>query len=570
MSQTNNSIAETPGERFVQARENLFQMIEEGRSFSGHERNCCFLNTRDGRFANISSISGLDFPDDGRALVVTDWDQDGDLDIWTSNRNAPRLRFLRNDAAQDNHFLSLRLEGNGTNTARDAIGARVVLTVDDSGGENQRQVKALRAGEGFLAQSTKWLVFGLGDAERVERVRVHWPGGEPEEFSFADLPVNERYLLKQGSGKAQPLPAADRELRLDKRPVELPPPVSSYRIALAQRVPMPQRVVYERFDRGSETVPFDRTTFVTLFASWCAPCLEELKEFSERAEEIREAGLDVVALSVDRLAAGDQPPGDAEATLRHLRFPFRAGWADQSFVTTMQGYHNFFVPLTRPLPVPTSFLADKRGRLLAIYKGRVSLDQVLADSRDLAVSNTAPTERLALLPGRAIDHPRIEQVRRDDALRTRFFLAEVLLDVQRLPDAVVHLGEVVRMHPDCIPAWKHLGTTYETLGDLVRARRAYEKLIELDDTKAWAHFNLANLLKRRQQMDEAIAGYRRALELDPRYVEARVNLGVALAGQNRLQEALREFERAAADRPDFEPAAANLERLRQLMGESSP
>ena len=567
MSRTSNSVADSVGERFAQARENLFQMIEEGRSFSGHEKNCCFLNTGDGRFANVSSIFGIDFPDDGRALAVVDWDQDGDLDVWTSNRNAPRLRFLRNDATQGNHFLALRLQGNGKITARDAIGARVAVRA--AGLENRPLIKSLRAGEGFLGQSTKWLVFGLGDSREIESVSVAWPGGETEEFT--DIRADQRYLLVQGAKEAQELSQGRSEVRLTSETPELPPSASSYRVTLAQRVPMPLRTTYQRFDRKTETLTYDRTTLVTLFASWCAPCLEELREFSERAEEIRAADLDVVALSVDKLTASDKltangkPAGDAEATLRRLRFPFRAGWADKAFVTTMQGYHNFLIPLTRPLPVPTSFLADKRGRLLAIYKGKVSLDQVLADSRALTRSDSQPIQRAALLPGRKIDHPRIEQIRWDEALRTRYFLAEVLLEVRRFPDAVAHLSEVVRMQPDCAPAWKHLATSFETLGELGKARRAYERLIKLDESQAWAYFNLANLLKRRRQIDQAIAAYRSALEIEPEYVEARVNLGVALAGQNRLDEALKEFERAAKDRPEFQPATVNLRRVRELL-----
>ncbi|MCH8922832.1 MAG: hypothetical protein IIA67_06750, partial [Planctomycetes bacterium] len=106
----------------------LSAMLREGRSFSGHERNCCFLSTLSSlkagrRFANISAISGIDFPDDGRALAQVDWDHDGDLDLWVSNRNAPRVRFLRNDVPHSGHFLALRLVGNGKTTNRDAIGA---------------------------------------------------------------------------------------------------------------------------------------------------------------------------------------------------------------------------------------------------------------------------------------------------------------------------------------------------------------------------------------------------------------------------------------------------------------
>ena len=42
--------------------------MREGSGWSGKERNCCFLNTRNGRFANASIVSGLDYQDDGRAV----------------------------------------------------------------------------------------------------------------------------------------------------------------------------------------------------------------------------------------------------------------------------------------------------------------------------------------------------------------------------------------------------------------------------------------------------------------------------------------------------------------------
>ena len=87
------------------------RMMREGRSFSGREKNCVFLNTganplAQARFADVSSISGLDFPDDGRAVALVDWDHDGDLDLWISNRSSPRLRLMRNDNDAGNHYCS--------------------------------------------------------------------------------------------------------------------------------------------------------------------------------------------------------------------------------------------------------------------------------------------------------------------------------------------------------------------------------------------------------------------------------------------------------------------------------
>lgn len=59
----------------------ISRMIESGGSWSGRERNCAFLNTGGNRFSDISALSGLDLPDDARALAQCDWDGDGDLDL---------------------------------------------------------------------------------------------------------------------------------------------------------------------------------------------------------------------------------------------------------------------------------------------------------------------------------------------------------------------------------------------------------------------------------------------------------------------------------------------------------
>lgn len=116
MSHSLSDASENISDEGSRAAKNLILMMQEGRSYSGRERNCCFLNTgpfpqAGGRFANISAVSGLDFVEDGRAIALVDWDDDGDLDLWMTNRTAPRLRFMRNDSADSNRFLRLRLRG---------------------------------------------------------------------------------------------------------------------------------------------------------------------------------------------------------------------------------------------------------------------------------------------------------------------------------------------------------------------------------------------------------------------------------------------------------------------------
>ncbi len=140
------------GERYLRSWDALGKMLEEGKSWSGRERNLAYLNTGDGRFTDVSTLAGWAFPSDSRALGFTDWDGDGDLDVWQANRSAPRVRFLFNQLETPDRFLKIRLIGTRCN--RDAIGARVTLTLYDG----KRLLKTLRAGEGYPQRFIKWPV----------------------------------------------------------------------------------------------------------------------------------------------------------------------------------------------------------------------------------------------------------------------------------------------------------------------------------------------------------------------------------------------------------------------------
>ena len=103
---------------FAEATAELNRQVDEGTSWSGNERNQVFLNLGDlhgenkvPRFADISAVAGFDLPDDSRALVSLDWDHDGDLDIITTNRTAPRLRIFENrHAKRTDSSLAIKLQ----------------------------------------------------------------------------------------------------------------------------------------------------------------------------------------------------------------------------------------------------------------------------------------------------------------------------------------------------------------------------------------------------------------------------------------------------------------------------
>jgi len=368
----------------------LMAMAEGGSSFSGYERHCCFLNTGDGRFANASSTTGWDFLDDGRAVALVDWDSDGDLDVWTANRTAPRLRFLRNNAGTQNGFLAIRLVGKTCN--RDAIGSRLELHL--KGEHGKKLIRTLKAGEGFIAQSSKWVHFGLGSAAEIDKLVVRWPGGISEEFK--NLRPNHRYRLVQGSETPEPFQDSPRHYQLRPSETKIAPETDAGRVPFAMRAPLPT-LNFRGFDSKAYQWKSSGPFLLNLWASWCTPCVAELHEFAEQHDRLKNAGLSIIALSVESLPGAQRDGVDAAAALaQRSNFAFQSGLVNPEFYDQLSLVYGSLFQDQRPFPVPMSFLVDGDGWMTVAYRGVVKVDRLLEDVKLLKMP---PREYLdAVLP----------------------------------------------------------------------------------------------------------------------------------------------------------------------------
>ncbi len=534
-----SALASDPNALFLKRTDEINDLLNSGASLSGHEPNCFFLNTRSSRFATASAASGFDFSDDARAVVRTDWDGDGDWDLWFSNRSAPRLRFLRNNNPAENHYVAFRLRGVTSN--RDGIGARV--EVKTSTADRQRLVRSLHAGHGFLSQSSKWLYFGLGKHTNIDSVTVHWPGGQAEKFTALD--VDRRYRLKQGTGKPTLLANKMRQVRLSPSTVEMPIATERAAIRLTDRLPLPR---LEYLDDQGQTKTISPTTgkcvLVNLWASWCLPCLKELHEFKQSSEELRVAGIEVLALSADGLAAKQQSdPDDVDTAWRKIGLKTRRGRATSGLAEQLRIIANQVVGQYDPLPVPSSFLIDKRGRLLAFYRGPVSVERLVRDAKMLGLSD----ERLfqAALPNQGIwiGPRRIYSPRS---------LSVALIKGGFLRDAVDYAKRHRSLFPDnesYAEVLSRAGNELAERDDFAKAIGYYNEALEVDPESPTTQFNRALALHRLGRIDDTISSYQRVIELEPTTAVAHLNLGAILAGAGRLKDGLAHLEKAVQLNP---------------------
>lgn len=376
MSQSpEDKAGDTDRDGYLRAFGELANRIRNGASFSGRERNCSFSNRGDGTFTDVSGLTGFDFPEDGRGLALTDWDHDGDVDLWLSNRTGPRLKFLRNGIPSDDaRWISFRLEGDpAKGVPRDAIGSRIELRLADGG----VRMKSLHAGEAFLSQSSKWLHFGLGTDPEIAEVTVHWRQGIAEKFSGAE--IRGRWHLKQGAGLAAHVEKRE-SVTLAETPLVLLPVTGVARIGLARPLKIPALVYRDLQDREQRVNPLAEENII-LLNLWndCEQCHRELKMFADSEKKITQAGIKIVALH----AAHDPDRESSQELPKTLGFAGHFGSASTELVGLLDAAIAKSVCHHRGTPVPTSFLIDRGGWLSVIYKGPVELATLLEDAAKL-------------------------------------------------------------------------------------------------------------------------------------------------------------------------------------------
>ncbi len=259
-------------------------------SFSGWEPKKLW-RTREGVSEECAWTEGFDTRTDGRSLIASDLDGDGDVDLLMLNRNAPRLQLFRNDG-EGGHVVRLRFApASGT---RDA--AHVKVRIDG-------RAEEVLLHRGFASSVPPELTRGLGEKTSAT-VDVTWRSGKTQRFV---VPADQTVTLNEATGAVTTTPL------------------------LAKRAVAPTR-----FPSTLEALGLPKTgkpTLVPLFLAGCEPCRKEaptLNALTKKYEVIGfgVANTDAEAATIARalgfsFAVKAVPPwvADALSTNGRLDFP---------------------------------------------------------------------------------------------------------------------------------------------------------------------------------------------------------------------------------------------------------
>ncbi|HEX2101407.1 MAG TPA: ASPIC/UnbV domain-containing protein, partial [Candidatus Synoicihabitans sp.] len=148
-----------------------------------------FQNNGAGRLDLATSFVGINDTALGKAVVVWNYDNDGDEDLLITNTFARPVIYRSDASTLARHWIQFKFRGTSSN--RDGYGA--VIRVTEAG---RTQTALFNPSNGYIGQHESTVHFGLGVTDGVlDAIEVVWPSGIVQ--SLTAVAVNQRHLLTE-------------------------------------------------------------------------------------------------------------------------------------------------------------------------------------------------------------------------------------------------------------------------------------------------------------------------------------------------------------------------------------
>ena len=366
--------------------------------FSGSERNHLFLNSHGESFLDVSGISGVDSPSDGRVSVWLDMDRDGRHDLAVVNSNRPLLQLYRNETGdtdrKDGNFIALRFVG-GNDSAdaspefsnRNGFGTRIVVQAGD-----RRITREHYCSQGFAGQNTSTMLIGLGEATTVDQLSVTWQSGLKQRFS--NLTAGKLLILFERPAADDPSPtrkdsdASGITITDYQRVLPADSPSEHPEIATQDRDPLPvllpaQLAVASQPSASNLRVEDPELVVLTTMASWCTSCAKHQPLLKVMSKEFSTSNVSFVGFAGDP----NDPADDLRGFIKRLDIDYPVAAApDASLRSTVEAILNSGDGAD---VLPSTIIVNGQGQVLATHQGIPTASEI---RRQLSAMKSEPAE----------------------------------------------------------------------------------------------------------------------------------------------------------------------------------
>ncbi len=137
-------------------------------------------------------------------------------------------------------------------------------------------------------------------------------------------------------------------------------------------------------------------------------------------------------------------------------------------------------------------------------------------------------------------------------------LSEILRQLKRLDEAIVHGERAVALEPQMAAAHSNLGIAYFDRKDYQHAEACQRRALAIAPNFAAALNNMGSIQRERKRNDEALAWYRKAIAAAPDYLEPLNNYGALVLEDDRTDEAAEVLNKALRINPNYPEAICNM------------
>ena len=333
--------------------------LERGKlSFSGKERNHLFENNAGREFHDVSGISGLDTPQDGRTFAVWDYDRDGWQDIALLNINTPVLSLYRNQqGTSDNNrnMIALKLVGGNRTaapspqyTSRDGFGARVSVNL-----AGQSLTRQHRCGEGLAAQNSRYLFFGIGENDSVDSIEVRWPSGNTQRHE--DLKAGQLATVFENVAESS-----------DGSGFEVSQYLVTDRPVAKRASPKTNPVKRPPAAAGPQS---DLTLFTSV-ATWCPNCRKQIPQLRLLRSKYTDDQLNIFAAAVDENDSADK----LQQYVRKHKPPYKLAtpWG----APQRQNFNQLVKAKLGSDVLPATAVFDRQGNIVSVVPGVPTISDI--------------------------------------------------------------------------------------------------------------------------------------------------------------------------------------------------